>query len=250
MTKGSESFSNIPYEDLERMYENTNWEEAKERIHEISRKILYEDSLDSLEEIGYGVNIGSAMREFAQERFDEEVETTGSVWEILYQKVKNQIKNLHLLGDPKTPEYYSNMLELWKLVAPLKELDPESFARNDNIEDEHWNKIAEWLNTECRGSLSSIGKAHTIDAQKIAELLPTNKDDWEAIREGIRNEPIAIKAQNIKPEGFPDITISQEEWKDMKKTVLDLIANGSYASKVFKYIQELEDKEIKVEEDF
>jgi|GEM_PF-4664717 len=230
--------------------ENINWEGGLELLKENWPT----DDLKAVgdwEKMEYWLELAAAMHKFDPERFNKDVIITDSTCDIFYQRVNNIIRKLHSLKDPGSSEYHHNMFTLLEISAPLKELESEKFEQKVDMDDELWRKIADWINSTYGPLFIDLYEmAHTINPQKIAELLPIDGKNWPEIRKMVAESPVqmnfALKAQEIKPEGLPDIEVSQEEFMKWYKIMQNWFAHHRCDSLVFKFAKALIDKKVKV----
>ncbi len=259
MTENSEAPKNISSQEKKTfteeklesyIHEDINWGGGLELLEE---NWPTDDlkAIEDWEKMEYWLELAAAMYKFDSERFNKDVIITDSTCDIFYQRANNIIGKLHSLKNPISSEYHHNMFTLLDISAPLKELEPEKFEQKVDMDDELWGKIADWIN-DTYGPLfiDLYEKAYTINPQKIAEFLPINERNWPKIKKMVKESPVqmsfALKAQEIKPEGLPDIEVSQEEWMKWHEIMGNWLAHHRCDGLVFKFAKALIDKKVKV----
>ncbi len=242
--------------------ENINWNGGKELLNEYldltTRHVNYRGEKKTQYD-SWG-SLALEMYKFDPKRFQEEVEVTDFMWKEFSEDINDKIRDLYSPGSSQTYEYYTrfDIFDLSELIALLKELDYERFTQSINMEHGHWNNIPRWVEEErdcIVHFLLRYNQALAIDEQKAREQVSINKYDWEKIikeanEERQRGGPylwvFAVIGQKIKPEGLPDITVSQEEWDNQMEELKNWVTDGWCDEKVFAFANILKNKEVKI----
>ncbi len=234
---------------------NIHWEEGKEKLNEYS-------DFEEMDDWDNWVELALEMYRYDPERFERDIQITDSMWQGFFTESKNRITDRKSRGFQTRGQHLYDILNLpastKELADLLQELEPEKFIQNLEMTEKDWRYgVIEPIAIERQANLLLFilfyDMAHTIYPQKITKELPISEDDWEEIREEIQklgNIILATKAQNIKPEGFPDITFSQTQWEEEKSKMVNVISSGNYKkiATVFKCANTLKNKEIKIED--
>lgn len=209
-------------EKIFRIITEADWQRARDEVLDDLKK-GYIDS--------YTLNFLAEMRKFDPKRFDKEVKIDKENWQKLIEVVQRveDYPDLFLFAahdlkaiNPKLfKEQFQGQLEKkWEkimrevrqekdyflpgfisLASAIKDIDPKKFQQEIGISEEFtkviWPKIVkkveQWRERYSSSSLSSV--------------------------------LLASEAQNIKPEGEPDITIDEKTWNKIKKD-LDFELHG------------------------
>lgn len=206
---------------LEMMDEGT-WQHAKDKI----LGMVQQGDVDS-----WTLSSLAEMRTFDPERFDKELEISGMSW----QRLKEMVE--------KERDFAPHFL---LSAADLKKINPKLFEDQVFINDAEMQKIMSEVR-ECK----SYPKRFLMLASAVKDLNPSwfdeyigvseefHQDIWPRIKEEIESyrgygelfAMLAGDAQNIKPEGEPDITVNKQEWGEIKSDLDD--AKQHHAFRIF-----------------
>lgn len=215
--------------EISRLFKVSDWDATKENLQKYSDMPLHY--------LGLVVE----MRKFDPQRFDKEIEIPDDMWQRLVDEVKRSRNDSE---------------RLLYIVSRLKELDPEKFKRDVKINDSDWGRIAKRIETN-RGAacvfVDLYQMAHSLDAQKIQKLIPIDEDYWNKIRQQIERTDynphlqamVAEGAQQIKPEGLSEITVSKYQFEGMKYELWAMLKFYTPEQKAFAFANAL--KRLKVE---
>ena len=193
-----------------------------QEINDLMKESDWDRAIDKLKsresDPFYYFAFASEMRKFDPKRFDKEIGVSDEMWKRLVHFVER---------DRDEP------LRFLITASALKSLNPERFAQDVKIDDEYWNIIIKGLETERHDPdpewfVRSYDHAYSLDKERVQKLLSIDNSYWEEISKYIEEMSLyynkvvnAGAAQRIKPEGFSDITISQEEWQKIKNILED-----------------------------
>lgn len=201
------------------------------------------------------VQLASAMYEFDPKRFNEEIEIADSIWQEHFEVLNNWIESLDekvekgIRNARDEENVFSFVYSFLGYAASLKKLNPKKFEGEIAIKEKHWEMIAKTLEKK-RGSIGHFVRMYenalNIDAQKTAECIPISKGYWQEIMEA-KGEvewtgvllTLAIAQNRIKPNGYPDITFSQEQWEAMKEHLGACFLEGYADKDIFRYMDTL-----------
>lgn len=166
----------------------------------------------------------AAMRTFDPERFDKEIEVAGHPWQQLMREVERE---------EGYPEYYLLSARDLKTVNP-KLFEEQFWNRMDDAHKEKfWGRIIEQVRKSKdypREFLWLASAVKDLDPEKFQQEIGVSEEFtsviWPKIQEELegfkRSYPeyfvmYAGAAQNIRPEGQPEISMDEQTWKEVKK---------------------------------
>lgn len=215
-------------EEILGMVSEADWQHAKDKTLGMLQSGYFE---------AYTLNQLAEMRKFDPERFDKEIEVSGHSWQRLMEKVE---------GEEGYPKYYLLSARDLKTVNP-KLFEEQFWNRMDNTHKENnWKRIMEEVRQSKnypREFLWLASAVKDLDPEKFQQEIGASEEFTSAIWPQIVKEVermrerypeyfamAAGKAQSIKPENEPDITVDEKTWNELKKEL-----DYALRSKVFRF---------------
>ncbi len=200
------SIAKEPRQEITEMVNEETWQHAKNKMLDM----LNRGDIDL-----WVLGTLAKMRTFNPERFDKEIEITDAIW----QKLKAQMEKRK-----------NDSLSSLKYVVNLKEINPKLFEEQTIISEREIQMITQKIKDERYPGkfLVLASEVKDINQNWFDEYMGTSKelqDMWTKIKEYLKKklkkdtELFVVQsgnAQNIKPEGEPDIIINEEKWKEIK----------------------------------
>jgi len=219
--------------------------EIAREIHELIKESDWKKAIDRLRsyehEPFYFLSLASEMREFDPKRFDNEIEVSDELWQKLVGVVEYE-RNY--------PDYFL------KTASALQSLNPERFERDVKIDDKYWDRISSEIEGERnypKWFVRLYDMAQRLDKERVQKQVPIDEGYWDKIKLEVEKMGYcpecegmtAGAAQRVKPEGFPDITITKDKWEQIKKELEEMVKYYGSNRMFFTLANDVKDVKIK-----
>jgi len=123
---------------------------------------------------------------------------------------------------------------LWE-VSILKTIEPTRFEQDIHIDEEDWDAMidsVEETRSHTEFFVPACARAFRIGGERMKQEIEILEDDWKKILRDIQKSKkypldyvhLASLANEIKPEGEPNVTIPRAEWEQMKDDLTEKIS--------------------------